>query len=210
LANVSEVAYGCCVGSWERFQRNVAPRTDGRSVVATSGHSGIAVAYNTILTAVKHWPLDALILIHDDLELIDPDTEEKFLAALAEPNVALVGVAGARNVKSLAWWDGDAVGHQAIDGQVIDFGTRTGDVAALEGSVLVLSPWAVRQLWFDEKYTGFHGYDCDIAAIARWRGKRVVVADVDTHHHTQLGFKTPESETRWQEANKRFREKWSL
>jgi hypothetical protein len=202
------IAYGCCVGSWDRFQRYVVPHVRGR-LIATSGHEHIAVAYNTILDAFDGRTLpDALVLLHDDLELIDPDAEMKFVSALSDADVALVGVAGTRTCTSLAWWDRDTIGHQHIDSQLLDFGARTGDVTALEGSIIVLSPWAIQHLRFDETYLGFHGYDCDIAMQARRAGRRVVVADVDTHHHVQLGFKTPESAAGWCRADQLFREKW--
>lgn len=205
------VVYGCCVGSWDRFQRYVWPHVEGRHVVATSGHGSIAVAYNAILNAVARWEdLDALILLHDDLELIDPDAEDKFITALAETDVELVGVAGARDVKSLAWWEGDPIGHQTIENQVIDFGQRTGDVNALEGSVIALSSWAVTYLRFDERYPGFHGYDCDIAMTAQRLSARAVVADIDTYHHTHIGFKTDTSARDWGRANDLFRQKWHL
>lgn len=46
----------------------------------------------------------------------------------------------------------------------------------VDGCILVLSPWAVANLRFDEeRYSGFHGYDADICFEARSQGKRVVL-----------------------------------
>ena len=201
------VAYGVCVGSWDRFNRYVLPHVTSSGVFALSGYNSIAAAYNTMLSACLSKDLDALVLLHDDLEIIDPDAEAKFLAALAEPDVALVGIAGARGVSSLAWWNGQTVGHQQIETQMINFNERAGDVDALEGSILVFSPWAIRYLRFDP-IPGFHGYDVDICRKAQRFGKRVVVADVDTFHHTVLGFKSKDSETDWLNADAYFRAKW--
>jgi hypothetical protein len=174
---------------------------------AISGAKSIATAYNSILTCCLPLELDALVLLHDDLEIIDPDAEAKFLEVLKDPEVALVGVAGAHGVSSLAWWTAGTVGHQQIETQMIDFGERAGDVDALEGSILVFSPWAIRFLRFDP-LPGFHGYDVLISRKAQSYGRRVVVADVDTFHHTVLGFKSRDSETEWQNADAYYRSKW--
>ena len=42
---------------------------------------------------------------------------------------------------------------------------------------MVLSPWAVRELRFDESLGKLHGYDFDICMQARAAGKKVVTAD---------------------------------
>jgi len=204
------IAYGCCVGSWDKFQRNVVPVVGDREhpLMTLSGQTSIAVAYNTILEAFEgRRDLDALILLHDDLEIADPQAAEKFLAALADPDVALVGVAGGGKGNGLAWWTDNPVGHQLTDSMMIDFGPRTGDVAILEGSILVFSPWAIKNLRFSEEFPGFHGYDA-IAQQAWARKKRCTVVDVDTYHHSRVGFKSPESEADWVRWNESFMRRW--
>lgn len=171
--------------------------------------TSIAQAYNAILDAHRRHPPEALVLLHDDLEIIDPDAEKKFLEALELPDVALVGVAGGYGVGSLAWWNANTVGHQLIDSGMLDFGRRTGYVDLLEGSILVFSPWAIENLRFDTRYDGFHGYD-SVAMLANWYGKKVVVVDVDTHHHVQLGFKSEDSAQAWAHADQRFRKEWGF
>jgi hypothetical protein len=204
------VAYGCCVGSPEKFNRYVEPRTRERIVVTLAQQTSIAQAYNEILSAYRTMRVDAVVLQHDDLEIVDPDAEAKFLDALAaDPEIALVGVAGGYGVGSLAWWNANTIGHQEIEPGLLDFGQRTGYVDLLEGSVLVFSPWAVQNLRFDERFVGFHGYD-DVAMIAASHGMKSYVADVDTFHHVQLGFKSQESAEAWAEADRLFREKWGL
>lgn len=196
------VSHGVCVGDWGRFTTYVAPHALG-PIVALSGQTSIADAYNTILNGVEWQEPDLLILQHDDLEITDPAAVEKLLAA-AEEGVALIGVAGARDVADLAWWNYPAIGHQWIDSGLIDFGPRSGDVDALEGSLLAFTPWSIANLRFDP-LPGFHGYDVGICRKARQAGRRVVVADVDTYHHTRVGFKTAESEAQWQAADQAFR-----
>lgn len=204
------IGYGSCVGSWEKFGRNVASRTGGRPMVALSGQPSISVAYNLILDAYKGRGMDAVILLHDDLELTDPDAEAKFLDALTDPDIALVGVCGGKGDQTLHWWESEKVGHQMTDSGLLDFGPRTGDVAIIEGSAMVFSPWAVDNLRFDERYPGFSaGYD-DICLHARAAGKRVTVVDVDTHHHSTVGWKSPQAEAAFAAAEQQFRAKWGI
>jgi hypothetical protein len=203
------VAYGVCTNSWERVGAYITPRIGGRPLIALWGQTSISSAYNTILTAVQHLDLDMLVLLHDDLELVDPPGEAKLLAAVNEPDVALVGVAGGSNVTGLAWWNAATVGHQRIDSGMLDFGPRVGDVESVEGSLMALSPWAIQHLRFDEDFSGWHGYD-EIGLAARRAGKRVVVADVDTHHHTHVGFDSEASHQAWLAADEKFRRKYGL
>jgi hypothetical protein len=157
-----------------------------------------------------HWATSGLVLVHDDLEILDQaKAEAAILEAFSDPDVALVGVAGGDARSGLAWWNIDPVGHQLTDSMNIDFGRRTGDVTLLEGSLLAFSPWAMLNLVFDENFPGFHGYD-EIAMQAIDKGKRVVVVDVDTHHHSTLGFDSLDSHAEWHRADERFRKKWGL
>lgn len=210
------IVYACCVGSWEKFDRYVAPRTGGRRVITKFGYTGIARAYNEVLDVVRYWDdVTALVFVHDDLELTDPDAEDKLTVSLRDPGVALVGVAGGQQPTNehevLAWWDvSPCVGHQLTDSCMIDFGTRSGEVHTLEGSLIAFSPWAVRHLRFDEGVPGFHGYDVDIGLRARSRGRRVVVADIDTHHHTLVGFRSEEEAVAWRRSNAYVTAKWDV
>lgn len=203
------VAYGVCVGSWDKLHRNVSPRIDNRTLFAVPGRDAIAPVYNQILDAAQEQNVDVLILLHDDLEILDPNAEEKFLGVIeGDPNVMLVGVAGGSARQGLAWWNVDPVGHQRTDVMNIDFGPRTGDVDILEGSILAFSAKAIRSLRFDTRFPGFHGYD-EISMQAGLLG-RVVVADIDTHHHSHMGFKSEQSHADWLSADRLFREKWQL
>lgn len=203
---VPVIAYGSCVGSWQKLYRNVIPRVQGRPLLALSGQRQLTGAYNTILEAFVGKGYNAVVLLHDDLEITDPRAEEKFLKALVG-DVALVGVCGGKGDKTLAWWDSEKVGHQMTDSGLLDFGPREGDVAFIEGSIMCFSPWAVENLRFDERYPGFLGYD-DICLTAREAGRRVTVMDVDTHHHSTVGFKSPEIKAAWDVAEEIFQAKW--
>lgn len=201
-----KIGYGCCVGTWDKFHRYVEPRIpEGRPVLTASNQTSISIAYNAILDGFRVYDLDAVILIHDDLEMIDPRTEEKILTALNySAGIALVGVAGGG--PSMSWWNVDPVGHQLTDSKLIDFGIRQGFVSMIEGSFMVFSPWAIQELRFDERYE-FLGYD-DVCLHAIEVGKQVYVADIDTHHHSTLGYKSESVRQMWERSEEIFNSKW--
>lgn len=207
-----QLAYGVCVGSWEKVSQFVLPRLAGTPVdlLTMTDQTSITVAYNEILEAYRWSKLDALIFLHDDLEILDPFAERKLLRALNESDdVAIAGVAGGSGRHGLAWWNHNPVGHQRTNVMNIEFGAKTGDVDLLEGSLIAFSPWAIENLRFDTQFTGFHGYD-EIGMQARNLGKRCMVVDVDTHHHSEMGFKSEASHAEWLNADRLYREKWNL
>jgi hypothetical protein len=79
-------------------------------------------------------------------------------------------------------------------------------VDTLDGVLLVLSPWSVRSLRFDESLGQFDGYDLDFCLQVRDAGRKVMTADLRIiHHHSLELMVNPE---RWVEANIRLTEKW--
>lgn len=203
-----KIGYGCCVGTWEKFIDNVWSRIpSNRPILSAFNQTSISVAYNAILDGFRVYDLDAVILLHDDLEMIDPKTEEKVIEAFAlDPEIAIVGVAGGGPVMS--WWNVDPIGHQLTDTKLLEFGDRrTGGVDIVEGSFMAFSPWAIQELRFDERYE-FLGYD-DVCLEAHRAGKRVYVADIDTHHHSTLGYKSEAVKAMWERAELIFNSKWS-
>ena len=201
-------AYGSCSGWPELLERYVVPHVSGRPLMALHDQTSIADAYNKILEAHVDMEIDALILLHDDLEVTDPQADEKITAAL-ELGADLIGIAGGSARGGLAWWNYEPIGHQLTDAMNIDFGRRSGNVDLLEGSFLVFSPKAVKELRFDTQFEGFHGYD-EIAMQAHAAKMRVFVVDVDTHHRTPMGFKSEASHQQWLDADRKFRKKWNL
>jgi len=204
------VAYGCCVGSWDRFNRYVLPPAGDAPVLGLSGQTSIADAYNVMLRWAYAENIEMLILQHDDLEILDPDHVAKFAAVFAADEYAmLAGVAGGGARGGLAWWNRDPVGHQRTDAMEIDFGPRAGVVDLLEGSILAFSRGGIERLGFESR-PGFHGYDEIAMAATRQPGWCAVVVDVDTHHHTALGFDNEASHQDWLAADQWFRRKWSI
>ena len=167
--------------------------------------------YNLIIDQVKDRDdVEALVLIHQDAEIQDPEFLEKVRAALADPDVAIVGCAGAVDVRSIAWWEGSitwaSFTHRYDElggGEIPAFSwlneslppyARLGEVDSIDGFVMALSPWAMRNLRFDESLGRIHGYDFDICMQARTAGKKVVTADLQVvHHHSLRLIEDPEA-----------------
>ncbi len=83
---------------------------------------------------------------------------------------------------------------------------RTGEVDTLDGFIMVLAPWSVRNLRFDESLGRFHGYDLDFCLQVRAAGRKVLTADLKVvHHHSLELLADPEN---WIEANIRLTDKW--
>ena len=179
--------------------------------------------YNLIVDQVKDRDdVEALVLIHQDAEIQDPEFLPKVRAALADPDVAIVGCAGAVDVRSIAWWEGSitwaSFTHRYDElggGEIPAFSwlteslppyARLGEVDSIDGFVMALSPWAMRNLRFDESLGRIHGYDFDVCMQARTAGKKVVTADLQVvHHHSLRLIEDPEA---WIDAYMRVSEKW--
>lgn len=166
--------------------------------------------------------LEALVLVHQDAELVTPELCAIVRGALADPDVGVVGCVGAVGVRSIAWWEGavtlasfanryDEHGGGDLPGFSWDWAdappyAHTGEVETLDGFVLVLSPWAVREVRFDAALGGFHGYDLDFCLQVRERGRKVLTADFRAVHHRPLQMIGDLDE--WQRAHARIAEKW--
>jgi hypothetical protein len=208
------IGFAVCIGAAETFARFAQPGIEAVAepdslVAELTDSSSIFSAYNEALDVfAERDDLEALVLIHDDVQIVDSDFCAKVRSRLAShPDVGVVGVVGARGVRHLAWWQADEQFGRVRDVRaLVDFGGGCHDVDVVDGLLMALSPWAVRNLRFDEeRYHGFHGYDIDICFQARAAGKRVVVDEIDVVHHTKGGFGDLES---FKAANEVFVAKW--
>lgn len=211
------ITFGCCVGDWGRFERNVLPATAGHEVIALSEQGSIATAYNKILAMVRRFGTsDVLVLLHDDLEIVDDQAIAKIEDAAHTFHIT--GVIGAPRAATpqLAWWLSGLVGRQVTDSGPLA-GEQAGQASAVDGSIMILSTWFLlhSKLWFDESYPGFHGYDVDMCRRIMTtlpdgppRAAGVGVVDLATHHHSTLGWKSPEVQEAWQQADRLFQLTW--
>jgi hypothetical protein len=180
-------------------------------------------SYNALLDrAAALDDLEALVLTHQDAEITSADLCSTIRATLADPQVGVMGCAGAIGVRSIAWWEASVTLSSFVNrytehggGDLEAFSwdwseapayARTGEVETLDGFVLVLSPWVVRNLRFDEELGGFHGYDLDFCLQVREAGRKVVTADFRAIHHRPLEMVPDQRE--WIDAHIRVAEKW--
>ena len=179
--------------------------------------------YNMLLDrAAERDDLEALILVHQDTEIVERDFCAVARRALADPDVGVAGCVGAVGVRSIAWWEGSVAlasfvhrydEHGGGDLPAFTWSwtdappyARVGEVDTLDGFLLVLSPWTVRNVRFDESLGALHGYDFDYCLQVRAAGRKVVTADLRAIHHHSLDL-VSEPET-WIGAHMRIAEKW--
>ena len=203
------------------IERAAEPDSRGHRATQTAG--SLFRNYNLLMDkAAEHEDLEALVLLHQDVEIVDADFAARIREALADPDVAIVGCAGAVGVRSIAWWQGAvtwaSMTHRytehtggefpgpSWDPDALPAHAEPGEVDSIDGFVIVLSPWAVRNLRFDESLGKLHGYDFDICMQAKAAGKKVVTADFRVIHHRDLELiSDPES---WIDAYITLAEKW--
>jgi glycosyl transferase family 2 len=220
--------YGTAITDVEAYDRFAAPgirrvSEPDSKILAHQTTGSLFRNYNLMLDlAGKEPDLEALVLVHQDAELVDESFCSTIRETLADPDVAIVGCVGAIGVRSIAWWEGAVTWASFIhryreigggDFTAMTFNrdeapsfTETGEVDTIDGFVMVLSPWAVRELRFDESLGKLHGYDFDFCCQARAAGKKVMTADFRAiHHHSLNLISEPKA---WTEAYIRLAEKW--
>jgi hypothetical protein len=181
-------------------------------------------SYNIILERVNQMEsVEAVVLLHQDSEITDPDFCAKLRESLADPDVAIVGAAGAVGVRSLAWWEGSPtwgsfthryrefgggeIPAMSWDPENTEPWAQTGEVDSIDGFVIGLSPWGIRELRFDEALgSKLHGYDYDLCLQAREAGKKVVTQNLRVIHHHSLDLLGDAQG--WIDAHVKLADKW--
>jgi hypothetical protein len=198
------IAFGCAVSEPEPYRRYAEPgirlaAESDSDIYAFAAVGTIGRSYNLLLdAAAARDDLEALVIVHPHAEIADPDLCEKVRSALGDPDLAVVGCAGASGVQSIAWWDGSVSCAPGIHrytehgGGVLPAYSWTqadpapAEVETVDGFVLVLSPWAVRNLRFDEGLMLGHGFDLDFCLQARAAGRKVATANLGVIQHRSL------------------------
>jgi len=206
------IAFAACIASRSKLAAFAAPglrrAMEPDSVFAELETDGsIHDAYNE---ALEHFTgadgLEALVLLHEDTELLDADFCDRVRNALRDPSIAIAGAVGAAGVSSLRWWEGSIAGRAAEPRGVVEGAPAPCAVDCVDGLLMALSPWAVANLRCDsDRFTGFHGYDADLCFSARAAGRRVVVGELNVFHHTKGGYGDAAS---FAAADAAFRAKW--
>ena len=222
------IAFGCAITKPDQFRRCAEPGIRRAAEADAVRYElpavgSISQSYNAVLDrAAGCDDLEALVLLHQDAEIVDADLCAKLRAALRDPDVGVIGCAGALDVRSIAWWEASVTLASFINryeehggGDLRSFSwtwedappwAQTGEVETLDGFLLALSPWAVRSVRFDESLSRFHGYDLDYCLQVREAGRKVVTADFRAIHHRQIEM-LPDPEE-WIEAHINVAEKW--
>jgi hypothetical protein len=229
------IAFGCPITDVEAYQRFAEPglrlvteadpdtKIVAQSAAGLNGSGSIFRNFNLLLEeALKLDDLEALVLIHQDAEIVDGDFTAKLRRVLQDPEVGVVGCAGAIGVRNIAWWDG-SVTFASFSHQYEEYGggeivgatwdlteappqARTGEVDVIDGFVMALSPWVVENVRFDESLGQLHGYDFDFCQQVRAAGKKVVTEHLRViHHHSLELIGDVEG---WIAAHMRVAEKW--
>jgi hypothetical protein len=222
------IVFGCSITSPDMYRDAAQPGLSRAAepdsvIIANAAAGSLMRSYNVIMDKVaKLDDVEALVLVHQDAELIDADFCTRIRRALAEPDVGVIGCVGAVDVRNIAWWEGSVTWgsfthrYKEFGGGQIDAFTftednhpgyaRTGEVDTLDGFILVVAPWTIQHIRFDETLGQLHGYDYDFCLQVREAGKKVMTADFKAIHHHSLDLVT--DETVWIEAHKRVAEKW--
>jgi hypothetical protein len=197
------IVFGAAIGDPEPYSRYAAAglrfaEEPGSELYAFAAVGPIARTYNLLLErAAARTDLEALVLVDAHVEIVDPDFCGKVRRALGDPDVAVVGAAGAKGSRSIAWWEGEVSAAPVIHrygeyggGELSAYSwtkaaPAPAEVDSVDGALLVLSPWAVRSLHFDESLRS-HGYDVDFCLRARRAGRKVMTADLRIVQHRSL------------------------
>jgi Glycosyltransferase like family len=222
------IVFASSITDAEVYERAAAPgirlaAEPDSEVLANAAAGSIFRSYNLIMdTVADREDLEALVLIHQDAEIADPGFCAELRRRLADPDVGVVGCVGAIGVRSIAWWEGSVTWASFVhrygelgggdlpafawNGSKAPAYARLGEVESVDGFVMVLSPWVVRNVRFDESLGQLHGYDFDFCLQVRAAGRKAVTADFKVIHHHSLDL-IGDLET-WIQAHMKIAEKW--
>ena len=224
------IVFASAITDEQQFRRYAEPsiRLAGEpdaQVIAHPARGSIFRNYNEIMDqAAAVEDLEALVLLHQDSEIVDPEFCRKLREALAGPQVGVVGCVGAVGVRSIAWWEASVTWasfiHRYSDLGGGDFPSvtwnheanppyaRLGEVDSVDGFVLGLSPWTVANVRFDESLgQALHGYDLDFCLQVREAGRKIVTADFKVVHNHSLELASDLEN--WAAAHVAVCEKWA-
>lgn len=215
------IAFGCAMTDPEAYHRYARPGIERTAepdsavfAIAATGASGRSA--NLVLdAAAARDDLEALVLVDQEVEIDDPGFCAKVREGLRDADV--LGCAGATGVQTIAWWEGEISAAPIVHrydehggGELPGFAWTTParppvDVDMVSGMLMVLSPWAVKTVRFDEALLLGHGYDLDYCRRVRAEGRTVRTADLRVIHHHALEL--IEDGDLWAEAHVRFAER---
>ncbi len=187
------IAFGCAVTDQDMFERVALPGIQrlcepGALLLTCCGYDAIHRAYNEMMTeAASHADLEALILMHQDLELLDDSLLARVRSLFERPRVGVVGCFGGRNVPFQYW----ALGEEKFGSAMVPafeqhYSSGPHEVEVVDGVLLAIKPWVARTVRFSAAASkDFHGYDVDFCMRVRAAGGHVVCDDVPYLHRME-------------------------
>src|SRR5689334_14738394 len=106
------IAFGSAITKPDIYRRNAEVgirrvAEPDSEVYALPSIGSIFQSYNAIIEkAAARDDLEALVLVHQDAEIVSEDFCRSVRAALSDPEVGIVGCVGAIDVRTIAWWEG--------------------------------------------------------------------------------------------------------
>jgi hypothetical protein len=188
------IAFGIAISDPAAYERIALPGiervAEADAVVLTrDGCDSIRRAYDEIMDeAAALDELEALVLLHQDLELVDETLPARVRRVFSDPRAGLLGALGGRVSRLHCWLAPDeilgfALGPEHMDEEV-HITTGPHEVDGVDGALLILAPWAVRAIRFGDASPGrFHGYDVELGARVRAAAGRVICEDIVCRHH---------------------------
>ena len=142
---------------------------------------------------------DVIVFMHDDVEIVDENTEKKLEMVFSSfPNIGIIGIIGTKVFNAAGgWWmcrrGVDTVGHiiQGYpDGRFSHMVDKIGfskEMVSVDGCFFAVraSAFTSGKIKFDEDFTGYHHYDCDICFQALEKGYDIAVADIAVKHASE-------------------------
>ena len=106
------IAFGSCIVDPGAYIAYALPGIQAAAepaatVFAFEAVGNVSRSNNLLLDAAAALDdLEALVLVEEHVELPSPGCARSLRAALADPDVAVVGCMGATGVRTIAWWEG--------------------------------------------------------------------------------------------------------
>ena len=184
------------VADGARFKEITLPSLErvldrGDVILSSTGDiRGIAAVYNDFVREARtRSDCEALVLLHDDVEIVDPNFRAKILAAVREERVGVVGTVGAADLHSAGWWAGRYTAGRVFESRgSMQPGPPRADVDVVDGLLMAISPRAFHIMFDEQMCPRFHGYDVDYCLQVRAAGLRVTVRPIEVLHRTKGGF----------------------
>jgi hypothetical protein len=220
------IAFGCAITEEEPYWRYTEPgirraAEDDSEVYVFAAIGSTARSYNLLIDhAAARDDLEALVIVDAHAEIADPGFCAKVRQAAADPDVGVVGCAGARGVRSIAWWEGEVVSapitlryQQFGGGQIPAFDWANpapppAEVDSVAAFLMVLSPWAVRNVRFDEELLLGPGSEVDFCRTVKEAGRKVTVADLHVVFHDSVELLSEREREVWMQAHAQVARKW--